>query len=82
MYDQALETTAKAYIEQKGKDLVDKEDFTSDLVEDVQTLESYNVSEVANQVVAQHNLQVFCFILSFIFFNSFVAVRFNHTLLH
>lgn len=59
LYDESLGPIAKSFLEHKGKDLMDKEGFTSDLVEDVvQTLESYNVGDIGEQVVAQHNLQV------------------------
>ncbi|KAK4881046.1 hypothetical protein RN001_004365 [Aquatica leii] len=59
LFHRDAESTTDTYIEQKTKELVNKEDFTSDLVEDVvQTLESYNVNDVQSQVGAQHNLQV------------------------
>ncbi|XP_031335923.1 ankyrin repeat domain-containing protein 17-like isoform X2 [Photinus pyralis] len=59
LFHREAESTTDAYLEQKSKELLDKEDFTSDLVEDVvQTLESYNVDNVQNQATAQHNLQV------------------------
>lgn len=59
LYDESLGPIAKSFLEHKGKDLIDKEGFTSDLVEDVvQSLESYSVSDVGEQIIAQHNLQV------------------------
>ncbi|KAF5300066.1 hypothetical protein FQA39_LY11258 [Lamprigera yunnana] len=58
LFNRESESTPDSYLEQKNKEL-DKEDFTSDLVEDVvQTLESFNVNDVQNQVATQHNLQV------------------------
>ncbi|KAF5307348.1 hypothetical protein FQR65_LT07065 [Abscondita terminalis] len=59
LFHRDAESNADTYIEQKSKDLIEKEDFTADLVENVvQTLESYNVNDVQSQVGAQHNLQV------------------------
>lgn len=61
LYDQALEAANKSFIEQKTKDLSlsEKEDFSTELVEDVvQSLDTYSVSDVNDPNVVQHNLQL------------------------
>lgn len=61
LYDQALEAANKSFIEQKTKDLSlsEKEDFGTELVEDVvQSLDTYSVSDVNDPNIVQHNLQL------------------------
>lgn len=59
LYDRVSDSSGK-FVDQRTKDLRDKENFTPDLVEDVvQSLESYNITELADQTTSQlNNIQV------------------------
>ncbi|KRT80913.1 Ankyrin repeat-containing protein, partial [Oryctes borbonicus] len=59
LYDRVSDSTGK-FVDQRTKNVHDKENFTPDLVEDVvQSLESYNITELTDQAASQlNNIQV------------------------
>ncbi|KAK9744180.1 Ankyrin repeats (3 copies) [Popillia japonica] len=59
LYDRVSDSAGK-FVDQRTKNLRDKENFTPDLVEDVvQSLESYNITELTDQAASQlNNIQV------------------------